>query len=106
MAVIGLDHRHNGQRVAAKVGDTVELVLPEKATTGFQWEADDPGDALAVESSELVPPADARAGAAATRRVVVRAVQPGNGRLSLRLRRPWEPVENADDDYAVDIDVT
>jgi hypothetical protein len=33
-------------------------------------------------------------------------VRPGNGRLTLRLRRSWEPPEKAADSYVVDIDVT
>jgi inhibitor of cysteine peptidase len=106
MALIQLNQQHKGGRVAAKVGDTVDLVLPENATTGFQWEIDQPGDALAMETSELRPPDDARAGATATRHVVVRAVRTGSGRLSLRLRRSWEPPEKAEDTYEVDIDVT
>jgi predicted secreted protein len=106
MAVIRIGERHKGATVQAKVGDTVDLELSEPATTGYQWEVDQPGAALAVDTSELIPPADARAGASAQRHVVVRAVRPGNGRLTLRLRRAWEPPEKAADSYVVDIDVT
>jgi predicted secreted protein len=81
-------------------------VLPETATTGYQWEVDEPGQAVEVQTSELIPADDARAGATAKRHVVVRAVRPGNSRLSLRLRRSWEPTEKAEDSYAVDIEVT
>jgi predicted secreted protein len=106
MAVIRVDERHRGARVAAQVGDTIELVLPENATTGYQWEVADPGGPLALQTSELTPPRTGRPGAAAERHVVVRAVRPGNGRLSLRLRRSWEPPEKAEDTYMVDVDVT
>jgi inhibitor of cysteine peptidase len=106
MAVIRIDARHNGQRVEASPGDSVELVLPENATTGFQWQLEEPADPLRTESSDLVPPDDARAGAAGQRRVVVRAVRPGSGRLELLLRRSWEPPEQAQETYTVDIDVS
>jgi inhibitor of cysteine peptidase len=105
MAVIRLDEQHNGTRIAAHVGDSLELVLPENATTGFQWEVVDAGEALAVNTSELVPPNAQHAGATGTRHVVVEAVRPGSSTLSLRLRRSWEPVDKSADTYAVDVDV-
>ena len=106
MAVIRIDERHNGKHVEAKVGDRVELDLPENATTGFQWEVEPPAESLELDSSDLVVPPDLKAGAGGQRRVVVHAVRPGSGRLVLRLRRSWEPPENAGDTYAVDIDVS
>ena len=106
MAVIRIDERQNGTRVGAHVGDSIELVLPEIATTGFQWVVDEPGEALAVETSELMPADGVRPGAAGKRHVVVRVVRPGSTRLSLRLRRSWEAPEETEDNYAVDVDVT
>jgi inhibitor of cysteine peptidase len=106
MAIVRIGVQHKDATVPAKVGDTVEVVLPETATTGFQWQADEPGPALAVETSKLEPPDVASPGAGGTRHVVVRAVEPGTSRLSLRLRRSWEPPEKSEDTYAVDIDVT
>ena len=106
MGVVRIGAEHKGATVSAKVDDTVELTLPEIATTGFQWEVDEPDATLAVVTSELKPPDAATPGAAGVRHVVVRAVRPGNVRLSLRLRRSWEPPEKTDDTYAVDIDVT
>lgn len=106
MGVVRIGAEHKGATVPAKVGDTVEVALPEIATTGFQWQADEPGPALTVETSKLEPPDVARPGAAGVRHVVVRAVQPGTSRLSLRLRRSWEPPDKSEDTYDVDIDVT
>lgn len=106
MGVVRIGAEHKGATVSANVGDTVEVVLPETATTGFQWQTDEPGPSLAVEMSKLEPPDVATPGAGGTRHVVVRAVQPGTSRLSLRLRRSWEPPEKSEDTYAVDIDVT
>src|SRR3954454_10765160 len=106
MGVVRIGAEHKGATVSAKVDDTVELTLPEIATTGFQWEVDEPADALTVVTSELNPPGKDNPGAAAVRHLVVRAVHPGKVRLSLRLRRSWEPPEKSEDTYAVDVDVT
>jgi|SRR4051794_34079171 len=105
MAVIRISEGQRGATVEAKVGDTLELTLPENATTGFQWEPGETSGVVAIETSELVPPNDARAGAAATRHVVARAMQPGNDRLTLRLRRSWEPPEKTEDTFTVEIAV-
>jgi inhibitor of cysteine peptidase len=106
MAVIQIDERHGGTRVEAQAGDTIELVLPENATTGYRWEIDEPDGPLAVQTSEARPAGDAKPGAGGQRHVVVQATGPGSGRLSLRLRRSWEPPEQADETYAVDVNVT
>jgi inhibitor of cysteine peptidase len=106
MAVIRIGAEHKDERVTATVGDTLDLVLPENATTGYQWEVDEPGGAVEIATSELIAADDVRAGATGKRHVVIRAVRPGNSRLSMRLRRSWEPAEKAAESYAVDIEVT
>jgi inhibitor of cysteine peptidase len=106
MAVIRLDEGHDGTQVDAHVGDTIDVLLPENATTGYQWEVDAPGEALDVQTSELLPPDDPRAGATGRRHVVVHVSRVGDTRLSMRLRRRWDPPEKAEGTYAVDVVVT
>jgi predicted secreted protein len=106
MTVVRLDEQHNGTQIETAVGNRLEVLLPETATTGYQWEVDDPGDAVVVESSETVPAGDMRPGAAGQRRVVLRAARPGSARVSLRLRRSWEPPEKSEATYGVDVRVT
>jgi len=106
MAVVSIDERHNGSRIDAHVGDTIELTLPETATTGFGWDVNEHSNSLTVQTSDLVPPEELRAGAAGTRRIVVRADQPGRARLSVTLRRAWEPPEKNEGTFDIDIDVT
>jgi predicted secreted protein len=106
MAVVSIGERDNGSRIDVQVGDTIELTLPETATTGFGWDVNEHGESLTVQSSEVVPPEGLRAGAQGARRIVVRADQPGRGRLSLSLRRAWEPPDKNEGTFAVDIDVT
>jgi len=48
----------DGRTIAAKVGDTIELVLPENATTGYRWasiqQATDSATKRTVTHSELM----------------------------------------------------
>ncbi|MDQ1696103.1 MAG: hypothetical protein QOJ03_1456 [Frankiaceae bacterium] len=106
MAVIRIDQQYDGKRVTAQVGDSIEVTLPEIATTGFRWEVDETGAPLEVQTSEHDTGENMKAGATGNRHVVVKAARPGNGRLSLRLRRSWEAPDEAEDTFAVDVDVT
>lgn len=106
MTIIRLDERDNGSRIEAGIGNRLEVLLPETATTGYRWEVDDPGDAIVVESSEPVAGGELRPGAAGQRRVVLRAARLGSARLSLRLRRSWDPPDKAEATYGVDVQVT
>lgn len=106
MTIIRLDERDNGRRIEAGIGNRLEVLLPETATTGYRWEVDDPADAIVVESSEPVLDGELRPGAAGQRRVVVRAARLGSARLSLRLRRSWDPPEKAEATYGVEVQVT
>ena len=104
MAQVTIDEHNAGQRVQAQVDDRIDLVLPENPTTGFQWQLDQPGDVLAVESSEFEPPNDLRPGAGGQRHVVLRALSAGTATVRLRLQRAWE--SRAESTFEVDVRVT
>jgi len=106
MAVVRIDEHNAGERIDAGVDDRIELVLTENPTTGFRWEIERPNDVVAVESDEFVPPSEVRPGAAGERHVTFRAAAPGTARVTLRLRRAWEPPEKAEQSYDVDVRVT
>lgn len=106
VGVIRIGEGHNGERFRASVGDTVELVLPEVATSGFQWHVDELVEPLQLERSDLVGPDGPQPGASGERHIVVRAVAPGSGHLHVQLRRSWDPPEKIGDSYAVDIEVS
>lgn len=88
--MVDIDVRRAGDDVAATLNDRLIVVLPENATTGYQWSIEEIPVALALESSDLVPPREAAPGAAGERRIVLRARETGQGRLVLGLTRPWE----------------
>jgi len=104
MAHVSIDEGSAGQRVQAQVDDQIDLVLPENPTTGFQWQLDQPGDVLAVESSEFEPPDEMRPGAGGQRHVVLRALRAGTATVRLRLQRAWE--SRPESTFEVDIRVT
>jgi inhibitor of cysteine peptidase len=75
--------------VSVDVGDVLEWQLPENASTGYQWSITlDEG--LAVEDDQAEPPASQTPGAAGQHLFRVRAHQPGEWRVRLRLARQWE----------------
>jgi predicted secreted protein len=85
-----IEIREKGTRVTASPGDRIVIRLPENATTGYQWQVEQVADRLELESSEMIPPAEAAPGAGGERRVVLRARGAGQAQVALKLERPWE----------------
>ena len=82
----------NGRTVAARVGDVLDVQLPENATAGFRWR---PAPAPAREGVLAAESAGAsyRAGATGSGGVAafrIRVAAPGTATLRLRLGRSWE----------------
>ena len=75
--------------VAVDVDDVLEWQLPENASTGYLWSIT-LDDGLIVEDDQAEPPASATPGAAGQHLFRVRARQPGEWSVRLRLARQWE----------------
>jgi inhibitor of cysteine peptidase len=75
--------------VAVDVDDVLEWQLPENASTGYAWSIT-VDDGLRGEDDHAEPPASATPGAAGQHLFRVRAIQPGEWFVRLRLARPWE----------------
>ena len=74
-------------------GQTLNITLPSNPTTGFRWVVADaaPGVLRSLGKEVYVTPEDAGlvgAGGQSTWRY--QAYQPGEGRLLMQYRRPWE----------------
>jgi predicted secreted protein len=80
----------SGQRVTVSPSDRVVVVLEEKATAGYEWMVERVEEPLTLESSTVSAPSGSTPGAAARRRVVFAAGNPGDARVTLVLRRSWE----------------
>jgi inhibitor of cysteine peptidase len=88
--VIMLTQRDDGGHVRAQVGDTIEIHLPENATTGYRWEPDslDPHLFELAGATGNYPPGIPGSGGDAQFRIKVLAT--GGSTLRLKNWRRWE----------------
>jgi inhibitor of cysteine peptidase len=86
-----LSEADDGRVIRLAPGESIEVLLPENATTGFRWSLDrtvEPVLHLAHESA--VPARGAGVGAGGARRFRFGADQIGDTELRLELSRAWE----------------
>lgn len=102
--MLSLSDHDNGGRRAARVGDDVELRLPENATTGYRWAVEQAGGPVLAlhEQTARYPSSAVGSGGEAIFRFRVAAA--GSGELALTLRRGWEGAAAAIQRFAVTID--
>ena len=59
-----IDESHNGKTVDIAIGDTIEIRLPENASTGFRWNVTSRCESiLAMTNDRREPPASSARGA-------------------------------------------
>jgi inhibitor of cysteine peptidase len=80
----------DGQTVVVRVGEEVELSLPENPTTGFSWELSPGADAPYRLRREWFDATQGRVGAGGTRHWQFEATNVGQGTIALSYRRAWE----------------
>jgi inhibitor of cysteine peptidase len=92
MVQMELDQDDDGSTCSAAVGDEILLTLAETPTSGYRW-APAPFDETILASVDDAYSAaeSARLGASGTRRFRFAVVGPGRARLTVTLRRSWEP---------------
>ena len=85
-----LTEADNGRTVDLRVGETVDVTLPENATTGYRWAVDrlDPGIVEANESKARYP--SDRTGSAGEATFSFKASEAGSGDVSLKYWRHFE----------------
>ncbi len=92
---IELGEADAGTQHGLKVGDQITVRLPERPTTGYQWEAQFDDLRLRVVDDRFEGPETPR-GAGGTRVLVFEATQVGPVKLALSKRRSWgdtQPIE-------------
>jgi inhibitor of cysteine peptidase len=92
MEEIVVSEKNNGGTLAAKVGDTLTVEVPENPTTGFRWApANLDTSIVELRTDEFRPGGNTAVGAGGVRvfQFIVKA--PGRTRLQLKLARAWEP---------------
>ena len=87
------------------MGDTIEICLPENATAGYRWSADENDTSLfeVGEVSAEYPKEAIGSGGQACVRII--AHSPGSGTVRLKYWRPWEGPDGILRRFSVDVDV-
>jgi inhibitor of cysteine peptidase len=91
MAEIVAREKNNGDTLAARVGDTLTIEVPENPTTGFRWApVGVDSNMVDLQTDDFRPEVSAAVGGGGVRlfRFLVKA--PGLVRLQLKLVRTWE----------------
>jgi inhibitor of cysteine peptidase len=101
---IALTEHDDGSHIQARVGDTIELRLPEIASAGYRWSPDDLDSRLFElnESGANYPDDSIGSSGSARFRFTVRAA--GTGPLRLKYWRPWEGEAGVQRRFAVDVE--
>jgi predicted secreted protein len=89
--------------VAAHVGDTVRIDLPDQTGTGYAWTIAIEGGVLEAGRTETGPAP--RPGGLTRQLFTFRAVAPGSSRVVLVYRRPWETGSPPARQVVVSVDV-
>ena len=90
--VTSLQAKDSGREIQVKVGDFIELSLPEQAGTGYQWEF----DRLDEQHFELLKTGTRslaekhRVGGPVLKTWLLKAKTPGDSQLTLDYFRSWE----------------
>lgn len=89
---------HNGRRVKLAVGDTLVVALPTNAGTGYAWQVVRKSKGVLASlgrTTKAKAVKSVRLGSRKQKSFFFRAIKPGNSRLSLVYRRPFEQVQPA-----------
>lgn len=90
MATVTVSERDDGGAIRVRVGDTIEVHLPENAAGGYRWtfDGDDDGPLELTGTSSNYPRESV--GSAGEAVLTVRVRSTGDARLRLTYGRPWE----------------
>lgn len=101
--VLALNRTDNNRTAELRVGERLEVRLPENPTTGFSWAVDDNDrQRLTLEDTAYAPPDEAGfIGARGQRTFRFTARQPGDVLLKLKYWRIWEGDGSVAERFAV-----
>ena len=95
----------NGQTLAIKVGDSVELRLPENASTGYRWAVDVLDEAHVMVCETGFRGRDS-AGSGGDAYWQLRATAPGDTAIGLKRWRPFEGDRSIVERFAITLHIT
>jgi inhibitor of cysteine peptidase len=103
--MVSLVETDNGRTIDVRPGETVQVTLPENATTGYRWAVDHyDQDSIEAVSTEPHYPAKA-VGAGGEVAFSFRAKKIGSGEIVLKHWRQWEGDASVTDRFRVQLHV-
>ncbi len=87
---MSFDESANGRTVEVKIGETIEVRLPENPTTGFRWQLTADGGPACAKIDDTFTAPSGPPGQGGTHVWKFKAVAAGEGDIELRHRRHWE----------------
>lgn len=87
---IRLTEQNDGGEVRAQVGDTLEINLPENATTGYRWEPDSLDTHVLQLATAKGDYQSGTPGSGGTAHFQVKVLAAGSTTLSFKYWRRWE----------------
>ena len=91
----------DGRTIEAKVGDTIELVLPENASTGYRWAFDGVDEQVVRASEGELVGKPAKVGSGGDVRWRLTALAAAATEVRLKLWRRWEGDRSIQKRFAV-----
>lgn len=89
-----------GAAITIKVGETVEIVLSENPSTGYQWRCTwTPSELLTLAGDVFLPRKPALPGTGGTRYFLLEAKEPGEALVTLQYGRWWPGGETEEPQY-------
>lgn len=107
MSEIIIKKKDNGKVIKVTHDDVIVICLEENISTGYSWQAGDIDRAIIelLEKSYTQPNEDRKVGGSGTRTFRLKAKLPGNVKIHLRLRRPWEADDKAIENFELNLTV-
>ena len=101
-----LSEADDGRVIRLAPGESIDVLLPENATTGFRWSLDRTVEpVLHLTSEAAVPAPGAGVGAGGARRFRFGASQIGEAEVRLELSRAWEGKGSVTKRFGVRVEV-
>lgn len=93
-----------GRTITVQTGDAIVLWIEENLSTGYSWDiAAESRPVLALQHSEHVAATGGLMGCNGMRLLHFVAQVPGSQPIRLQLRRPWDPPNQAIDQFSVTV---
>ena len=88
--MVTVDKTSNNTQVLLRIGQELEVNLPENPTTGFRWQMIVPGDPIVERLDDSFDSSGPAVGSGGTRHWRFRALQAGLADIEMIYRRAWQ----------------